>query len=77
MQDSNLREKGDAPRIPAQKPAIAAKPKYVPPVNLKTQRAPRDDVTQNPSRKAAEQPHRQVFWWSRWGQNRNPSVVSG
>lgn len=57
MQDSNLiREKGDTPRVPAQKPAIAAKPKYVPPVNLKTQKQHRDETTQNQdtSKKHAE-----------------------
>lgn len=47
MQDSNLREKGDIPKVPPQKPAIAAKPKYVPPVNLKTQRQQRDETTHN------------------------------
>lgn len=66
MQDSSLREKGVAPKVPLKKPTIAAKPKYVPPVNLKTQRQPRDDAVtqiQNPSRKLPEHgshPHRQM-----------------
>lgn len=66
MQDSNLRKKGDAAKISLQKPAIAAKPKYVPPVNLKSQRQSRDDATQiqNPCRKLPEipgtRPHRQI-----------------
>lgn len=58
MQDSSLREKGVAPKVPPnKKPTIAAKPKYVPPVNLKTQRPPRDDAVtqiQNASRKLPE-----------------------
>lgn len=64
MQDSNLREKGDTPKAPLQKPAIAAKPKYVPPVNLKTNKPHKDESTQrqdNTSRKLSDfemRPHR-------------------
>lgn len=55
MQDSGVREKAEGvQKVPIQKPAIAAKPKYVPPVNLKTHhRQPRDDAT----RKSLEQQH--------------------
>lgn len=46
MQESSLKEsKNDNSKVPtSQKPAIAAKPKYIPPVKLK--RIPREDVPQ-------------------------------
>lgn len=49
MQESSLNEtKNDNPKVPiTQKPAIAAKPKYIPPVKLK--RIPREDVPQQQS----------------------------
>lgn len=49
MQESSLKEtKNDNPRVPTtQKPTIAAKPKYIPPVKLK--RIPREDVPQQQS----------------------------
>lgn len=54
MQDSDLRERNEKSKVPPQKPAIAAKPKYVPPVKLKSQPVPKRDVPQqqNPSRRA-------------------------
>lgn len=47
MQEPNLRERNnDKPKVPLQKPAIAAKPKYVPPVKLKSQPLPKRDAPQ-------------------------------
>lgn len=65
MQDSNQLEKGDTPKVPVQKPAIAAKPKYVPPVVLKTQKHHRDETLQShdTSRRLSElgaRPHKQT-----------------
>lgn len=68
MQDSDLRERNEKPKVPPQKPAIAAKPKYVPPVKLKSQSVPKRDVPQqqNPSRRtnargAAKETPREVL----------------
>lgn len=45
MQDLNLREKGDIPKVSAQKPVIAATLKYVAPVNKKLKH--RNEITHN------------------------------
>lgn len=54
MQDSDVRDRNEKPKVPPQKPAIAAKPKFVPPVKLKSQSVPKRDVPQqqNPNRRA-------------------------
>lgn len=49
----------EKPKVPVQKPAIAAKPKYIPPVKLK--RLPRDDVSKRPNPTDPKEPQEVTY----------------
>lgn len=53
QQEASRNLKPEKPKITGPKPAIASKPKYVPPVNLRSQKVVQEDVSSQVARKTA------------------------